>query len=146
MPDISEAPVLVFLETVGNGKTVVNLITRLTAGRYVSDPIGKCEILLATQRYLPLYWAKLGCPCSINSFKHLGVGSSAPANPEQFASPRRGAAHRGEHRKAAVGKNRRRSERFEMIETRPAHRRQHRQAAGAAGALISLWLARHYAR
>ena len=43
MPDISEAPVLVFLETVGNGKTVVNLITRLTAGRYVSDPIGKCE-------------------------------------------------------------------------------------------------------
>jgi hypothetical protein len=43
MPDISEAPVLVFLETVGNGKTVVNLITRLTAGRYVSDPNGKCE-------------------------------------------------------------------------------------------------------
>jgi hypothetical protein len=44
------------------------------------------RILLATQRYLPLYWAKLGCPCSIKSFKHLGIGSSAPANPEQFAS------------------------------------------------------------
>ena len=27
-----------------------------------------------------------------------------------------------------------------------AHRRQHRQAAGVAGALIRLWLAPHYAR
>src|SRR6476646_7556723 len=28
----------------------------------------------------------------------------------------------------------------------PLHRRQHRQAAGVAGALIRLWLAPHYAR
>jgi hypothetical protein len=43
MPDISEAQVLVSLETVANGKTLVGLIMRLTAGRHVSNPIGKRE-------------------------------------------------------------------------------------------------------
>ena len=50
MLDISGAQVLVSLETDSNGTTVADLIMRLTADRYVSDPIGKRESCLLVYR------------------------------------------------------------------------------------------------